>query len=71
MIDGLSYGPVLANATSIIIITLGAIAALNQAGIAAGVTQPVLYAVLLTAGRAPGHGRGRPGRPYPLLIRTG
>jgi hypothetical protein len=49
-IGGLSYGLVLANVASITIITLGAIAALNQAGIAAGVTQPVLYAVLLTAG---------------------
>jgi hypothetical protein len=49
-IGGLSYGPLLANITSVIIIALGAIAALNQAGIAAGVTQPVLYTVLLTAG---------------------
>ena len=49
-VGGLSYGPVMANAASITIIALGAIAALNQAGIAAGVTQPVLYAVLLTAG---------------------
>jgi hypothetical protein len=49
-IGGLSYGPVVANVASITIIALGAIAALNQAGIAAGVTQPVLYAVLLTAG---------------------
>jgi hypothetical protein len=50
-IGGLSYGPLLANIASIIIIiALGAIAALNQAGIAAGVTQPVLYTVLLTAG---------------------
>ena len=35
---------------AIIIIALGAIAALNQVGIAAAVTQPVLYTVLLTAG---------------------
>jgi hypothetical protein len=49
-IGGLSYGPLLGNIASIVIIALGAIAALNQAGIAAGVTQPVLYAVLLTAG---------------------
>jgi hypothetical protein len=35
---------------SIIIIALGAIAALNQVGIAAAVTQPILYTVLLTAG---------------------
>ena len=39
-----------AGTASIVIITLGAIAALNQVGIAAGVTQPVLYTVLLTAG---------------------
>src|SRR5258708_5821666 len=51
-IGGLSYGPILANVASITIVTLGAIAALNQAGIAAGVTQPLLYAVLLTAGAA-------------------
>jgi len=49
-IGGLSYGPFLANLASIVIIALGAIAALNQVGIAAGVTQPVLYTVLLTAG---------------------
>jgi hypothetical protein len=49
-IGGLSYGRLLANVASIIIITLGAIAALNQVGIAAGVTQPVLWTVLLTAG---------------------
>jgi hypothetical protein len=49
-IGGLSYGKLLASVASIIIITLGAIAALNQAGIAAGVTQPVLWTVLLTAG---------------------
>jgi hypothetical protein len=49
-IGGLSYGPFLANVASIVIIALGAIAALNQVGIAAGVTQPVLYTVLLTAG---------------------
>lgn len=49
-IGGLSYGPFLASVASIIIIALGAIAALNQVGIAAAVTQPVLYTVLLTAG---------------------
>jgi hypothetical protein len=49
-IGGLSYGPLLATIASVVIIALGAIAALNQAGIAAGVTQPVLYTVLLTAG---------------------
>jgi hypothetical protein len=49
-IGGLSYGPLLGTIASVVIIALGAIAALNQAGIAAGVTQPVLYTVLLTAG---------------------
>jgi hypothetical protein len=49
-IGGLSYGPLLANIASVIIIALGAIAALNQVGIAAGVTQPVLWVGLLTAG---------------------
>jgi small-conductance mechanosensitive channel len=49
-IGGLSYGKLLANIASIVIIVLGAIAALNQVGIAAGVTQPLLYTVLLTAG---------------------
>jgi hypothetical protein len=49
-IGGLSYGPLLGTVASVVIIALGAIAALNQAGIAAGVTQPVLYTVLLTAG---------------------
>jgi hypothetical protein len=49
-IGGLSYGPFLASAAAIIIIALGAIAALNQVGIAAAITQPILYTVLLTAG---------------------
>ncbi len=49
-IGGLSYGPLLASIASILIIVLGAIAALNQVGIAAGVTQPVLWVGLLTAG---------------------
>jgi len=49
-VGGLSYGPFLASAASVIIIALGAIAALNQVGIAAAVTQPVLYTVLLTVG---------------------
>jgi hypothetical protein len=49
-IGGLSYGPFLASVASIIIIALGAIAALNQVGIAASITQPVLYTVLLTGG---------------------
>jgi hypothetical protein len=49
-IGGLSYGPFLASAAAIIIIALGAIAALNQVGIAAAITQPILFTVLLTAG---------------------
>jgi hypothetical protein len=40
----------IARIASILIIVLGAIAALNQVGIAAGVTQPVLWVGLLTAG---------------------
>lgn len=35
---------------SIVLVALGAIAALNQAGIAATVTQPILYTVLVTCG---------------------
>ena len=49
-IGGLSYGPFLASAASVIIIALGAIAALNQVGIAAAITQPILYTVLVTGG---------------------
>jgi uncharacterized membrane protein YgcG len=49
-IGGLSYGLLLASSASILIVVLGAIAALNQVGIAAGVTQPVLWVGLLTAG---------------------
>jgi Mechanosensitive ion channel, conserved TM helix len=49
-IGGLSYGPFLASAAAVIIIALGAIAALNQVGIAAAITQPILYTVLLTGG---------------------
>lgn len=49
-IGGLSYGPFLASMASIIIIALGAIAAVNQVGIAYSVTEPVLYTVLFTAG---------------------
>jgi len=49
-IGGLSYGPFLASTASIIIIALGVIAALNQVGIAAAITQPILYTVLITAG---------------------
>lgn len=47
-LGGLSYGRVLANLTSIFIIALGVIAALNQVGIATTVTTPVLIAVLGT-----------------------
>jgi hypothetical protein len=49
-IGGLSYGPFLASVASVIIIALGAIAALNQVGIATTVTEPVLFTVLFTAG---------------------
>ena len=49
-IGGLSYGPFLASVASVIIIALGAIAAVNQVGIATTVTEPVLYTVLLTGG---------------------
>jgi len=49
-IGGLSYGPFLASVASIIIIALGAIAALNQVGIATSVTEPVLLTILFTAG---------------------
>lgn len=49
-IGGLSYGPFLASVASIIIIALGAIAAVNQVGIAQTVTEPVLLTVLFTAG---------------------
>ncbi|MCO6010117.1 hypothetical protein NE236_34635 [Actinoallomurus purpureus] len=49
-LGGLSYGRLLANLTSIFIIALGVIAALNQVGIATTVTQPVLIAVLATIG---------------------
>ena len=49
-IGGLSYGRFLASVASILIIALGAIAALNQVGIAAAVTQPILYTVLVTCG---------------------
>jgi Conserved TM helix len=47
-LGGLSYGRVLARAASIVIITLGVIAALDQLRIATSVTQPVLIAVLAT-----------------------
>ncbi len=49
-IGGLSYGPFLASAAAVVIIGLGAIAALNQVGIAFSVTEPILLTVLFTAG---------------------
>jgi hypothetical protein len=45
-----SYGPLVANIAAIFVIALGVIAALNQIGVAAGVTQPVLITVLATVG---------------------
>src|SRR5258708_8951164 len=63
-IGGLSYGPFLASAASIIIIALGAIAALNQVGIAPAINQPILYTVPLTPRPvAAVRVRGRPRRP--------
>src|SRR5919112_1012344 len=47
-LGGLTYGRLLARAASVLIITLGVIAALDQVGIATAVTQPVLIAVLAT-----------------------
>lgn len=47
-LGGLSYGRVLANVTSIFVLALGIIAALNQVGIATTVTTPILVAVLAT-----------------------
>ncbi|MCL2584456.1 MAG: hypothetical protein FWE35_18585 [Streptosporangiales bacterium] len=49
-IGGLSYGPFVANVASVIIIALGAIAALNQVGIAQAITTPILDTVLITCG---------------------
>jgi hypothetical protein len=49
-IGGLSYGRFLANLASIAIIALFTIAALSQVGIAASVTQPLLFTVLATVG---------------------
>src|ERR1700753_446496 len=49
-IGGLSYGPFLAGAAAVIIIALGAIAAVNQVGIAFSVTEPILLTVLFTIG---------------------
>jgi hypothetical protein len=49
-LGGLSYGRFTASAASVAIIALGVIAALDQVGVAAAVTQPVLIAVLATVG---------------------
>jgi hypothetical protein len=47
-LGALSYGRLLASAASVVIIGFGAIAALNQIGVATTVTTPVLIAVLAT-----------------------
>ncbi len=49
-LGGVSYGKVLATIASVFIWGLGAIAALNQIGVATAVTMPVLIAVLATVG---------------------
>jgi hypothetical protein len=49
-LGGLSYGRFVANVASIAIIAIFTIAALSQVGIAAAVTQPILYTVLATTG---------------------
>jgi len=49
-LGGLSYGRVIANAASLLIIVLGVFAALDQVGIANSITNPVLYAALATVG---------------------
>ena len=50
MLRGLSYGRLLANCASVLIIGFGVIAALDQVGVAGSVTTPVLIAVLATIG---------------------
>lgn len=45
-----SYGRMLARVAQVVIVALGAIAALNQIGVATTVTTPVLIAVLATVG---------------------
>ena len=47
-LGGLSYGRILANIASVVILGLGIIAALNQIGVATTVTTPVLIAILAT-----------------------
>jgi hypothetical protein len=49
-LGGLSYGRFVASTAAIVIIALGVIAALNQIDVATTVTQPILIAVLATAG---------------------
>ncbi|MEU2180581.1 mechanosensitive ion channel family protein [Streptomyces thermolilacinus] len=49
VLSGVSYGNTVATVVWGVIIALGVIAALGQAGIATAVTQPVLYAVLAAA----------------------
>lgn len=46
----LSYGRMLSRAAQIVIVALGAIAALNQVGVATTVTMPVLITILATIG---------------------
>ena len=50
MLGGLSYGRFISGAASVLIIVIGAFAALDQVGIANDVTDPVLYAGLATVG---------------------
>jgi Conserved TM helix len=47
-IGGLSYGPFVGGVASVLILVIGVIAALNQIGVAASVTEPVLVAGLAT-----------------------
>lgn len=49
-LGGLSYGRFIASAASVLILAIGAIAALNQVGIASAVTTPILIMVLGTVG---------------------
>jgi len=49
-LSGTSYGKIVANIAAIFIVALGAIAALNQMGIATTVTEPVLITALATIG---------------------
>ena len=47
---GLTHGPLLASITSVVILGLGVVAALDRVGVATAVTTPVLIAVLATIG---------------------